>query len=82
MRTFRHFHGVHAAQQVSGIKPISLHLTQPVVASKVEPQVRSDHIRYHHSVQEPAGVYAGVVMFNSEATKKVADLSRKHIQGP
>lgn len=68
--TFRHFHGVHATQQVSDIKAIPLHLTQPVVTSKVEPQVRSDHIRHHHSVQEPAGVNTSVVMLNSEATEK------------
>lgn len=70
IHTFRNFHGVHATQQVSDIKAVSLHLTQPVVTSKVEPQVRSDHIRHHHSVQEPAGVHAGVVMLNSEATEE------------
>lgn len=70
LHTFGHFHGVHAAQQVSDIKAVSLHFTEPVVTSKVEPQVRSDHIRHHHPVQEPAGVQAGVVMLNPEATEK------------
>ncbi len=66
--TFGHVHGVHATQQVSDIKAVSLHFTEPVVTGKVEPQVRPDHIRHHHSVQEPAWVHACIVMLNSEAT--------------
>lgn len=68
--TFGHVHGVHTTQQVSDIEVVSLHLTEPVITRKVEPQVRPDHICHHHSVQEPAGVQAGVVMLNPEATDK------------
>ena len=70
IHTFGHVHGVHATQKVSDTKTISLHFTEPVVASKVEPQVRPKHIRHHHSVQEPARVQAGVVMLNPGATEK------------
>lgn len=64
IHTFGYVHGVHATQQVSDIKAISLHLTQPVITSKIESQMRSNHIRYHDSVQEPAGIKASVVMLN------------------
>lgn len=68
--TFRNIHWIHAAQHVSDIKALSLHFTQPVVTSKVESEVRSDHICHHHSVQEPAGVHTRVIVLNSRATKQ------------
>lgn len=68
--TFRNIHWIHAAQHVSDIKALSLHFTQPVVTSKVESEVRSDHICHHHSVQEPAGVHPRVIVLNSRATKQ------------
>lgn len=71
IHTFWKVHGVHTTQQVSATKAVSLHLTQPVVTSKVEPQVRPDHIRHHYSFQEPAGVQASVVMLNPEATQNL-----------
>lgn len=70
LHTFWHFHGVHATQQVSDKQAVSLHLTQPVGTSKVEPEVRSDHICHHHSVQEPAGVQTRVVMLDPAATEE------------
>ena len=67
IRTFGHVHGVHAAQQVSDVKAVSLCLAQPVVTSKVKPQVGPDHICHHHSVQEPAGAQPRVVVLNPGA---------------
>lgn len=68
--TFRYFRRVHAAQQVSDKESVSLHLTQPAVTSKVEPEVRPDHVRHRHSVQEPAGVQTRVVMLDPEPQKE------------
>ena len=68
IHTFGNVHGVHATQQISDKEAVSLHLTEPVVTGKVEPQVRPDHVRHHHPVQEPVGAQACVVMFNPEAT--------------
>lgn len=70
VHTFGHVHGVQAAQQVSDIKAISLNLTEPVVTSKVKPQVRPNNICHHHPVQEPAGVQASIVMLNPGATEE------------
>lgn len=70
IHTFGNVHGVHTTQQVSDKKAVSLHFTEPVVTSKVEPQVRPDHIRHHHSIQEPVGTQAGVVVLNPEATEE------------
>lgn len=69
IHTFGYVHGVYAAQQVSDVKAISLYLTEPVITSKIEPQMRSNHIRYHDSVQEPAGIKASVVMLNPGETE-------------
>lgn len=66
-RTFRRFHGIHGAQQVSDIEALPLHFAQPVVAGEVEPQMWPDHVCHYHPVQEPAGVDSRVVMFDSEA---------------
>lgn len=75
--TFGHVHGVHGAQQVPGIKAVSLRLTQPVVTCKVVPQVRPDYICYHHSVQKPAGAHSSVVMFNPRTTGQVSIRKKK-----
>lgn len=69
-RTFWYFRRVHAAQQVSDKEAVSLHLTQPAVTSKVEPEVGPDHVRHRHSVQEPAGVQTRVVMLDPEPKKE------------
>ena len=68
MCTFGHVHGVGGAQQVPDVQVVSLLFTEPVVAGEVEAEMRSDHIRHHHSVQEPAGVHASVVVLNPAAT--------------
>ena len=63
-RTFGHLHGVAAAQQVSDVKAVALLLTEPVVAGEVVPEVGSNHVCDHHSVQVPAGTQTGVVMLD------------------
>lgn len=68
--TFWYVSRVHAAQQVSDKEAISLHFAQPAVTSKVEPEVRPDHVRHRHSVQEPAGVQTRVVMLDPEPKKE------------
>lgn len=68
--TFGHVHGVHGGQQVSNIKAVSFHFTEPVITSKVKPQVRPDHICDDHSVQEPAGIHASVVVLNPGQAQK------------
>lgn len=70
LHTFWYFRRVHAAQHVSDKKAISLHLTQPAVTSKVEPEVRPDHVCHRHSVQEPAGVQTRVVVLDPEAKEE------------
>lgn len=39
----------------------------------------SDHICHYHSVQEPAGVYTRVVMFDSELNEKATCLIKKSV---
>lgn len=75
LHTFGYVHGVQAAQQVSDIKAVSLLLSEPVVTSEVEPQVRPDHIRHHHPVQEPVGAQARVVMLDPEGTEEARLIS-------
>lgn len=67
---FWYFCWLHAAQQVSNKEAVSLHLTQPAVASKVEPEVGPDHIRHRHPVQEPAGIQTRVVVLDPEAKEE------------
>ena len=63
-RTFGHLHGVAAAKKVSDEKFVALLLTEPVVAGEVVPEVGSNHVCDHHSVQVPAGTQTCVVMFD------------------
>lgn len=62
--TFGYVHLVEATQQVPDKKVVAFLAAQPVVAGKVEAQVRPAHVGHHHPVQKPTGIHARVVVLD------------------